>query len=138
MLSTLLHNGLIPDPLIRLGIRNLLKQRIREISPPPGKTLIEAKKAFFEKLKESPLALNTQDANEQHYEVPSEFYLYALGPNLKYSCAYFEGNETLEEAEEAMLERTVRTAQIQPGDKVLELGCGWGSLTLFMAKTFPD
>ena len=138
MLDSLVNSGLVPDFLIRTGIRKLLKERIKEITPTPPHSLQDAKSKFVTMMKSSPLAVQTRDANEQHYEVPTEFYLHALGPNLKYSCAYFDGNEDLGTAEVKMLERTVAMARIKPGDKVLELGCGWGSLTLFMAKKFPE
>ncbi len=138
MLDSLLASGLIPDPLIRLFIRRFIKQRIKEITPNPPQTLEEVKQNFFSMMKSSPIALNTSDANQQHYEVPTEFYQLALGPNLKYSCAYFTPGKSLEQAEIEMLERTVKMARIQPGDKILELGCGWGSLTLYMAKKFPE
>ena len=138
MLDSIVASGLVPDFLIRSGIRKLLKERIKEITPPPTETLAQAKNKFVEMMKTSPIAIQTRDANEQHYEVPTEFYLYALGPNLKYSCAYFDGNEDLGTAEIKMLERTVAMAKIKPGDRVLELGCGWGSLTLFMAQKFPS
>lgn len=137
MLDSMVSRGLVPDFIIRTGIRKLLKDRIKEITPTPPHSVEEAKKRFVEMMKSSPLAVQTRDANEQHYEVPTEFYLYALGRNLKYSCAYFEEGDSLEAAEVKMLERTVAMAKIRPGDKVLELGCGWGSLTLFMAKKFP-
>jgi len=133
MIDSAISSGLVPDAIIRFGIRKLLKSRLEEIYSHK-----DQKNAFFEMLKKSPLALNTRDANEQHYEVPTEFYLYALGPNLKYSSAYFDGHESLEAAEIKMLEKTVEMAQIKNGEDVLELGCGWGSLTLFMAKKFPD
>lgn len=138
MIDSIIRTGLVPDVVIRSGIRRLLKERIKEISPTPPDSLEQLKSKFIDMMKTSPLAVQTRDANEQHYEVPTEFYLYALGPNLKYSCAYFENNEELEKAEINMLERTVSMAKIQAGDKVLELGCGWGSLTLFMAKKFPS
>lgn len=138
MIDSIINTGLVPDFVIRSGIRRLLKQRIKDISPEAPKSLHELKKQFVEMMKTSPLAVQTRDANDQHYEVPTEFYLYALGPNLKYSCAYFEEGDSLETAENKMLERTVSMARIKSGDKVLELGCGWGSLTLFMAKKFPD
>lgn len=137
MLDSMVSRGLIPDFIIRTGIRKLLKDRLKEITPKPPQSIEDAKKRFVDMMKSSPLAVQTRDANEQHYEVPTEFYLYALGPNLKYSCAYFEDGDSLSQAETKMLERTVSMARIQPGDKVLELGCGWGSLTLFMAKKFP-
>jgi cyclopropane-fatty-acyl-phospholipid synthase len=138
MLDSLISTGLVPDFLIRKGIRKLLKQRLKEIAPAPTESLQSLKEKFIQMMKASPIALHTRDANEQHYEVPAEFYLYALGPNLKYSCAYFEEADDLGTAEIRMLERTVETAKIKDGDKVLELGCGWGSLTLFMAKKFPN
>lgn len=138
MLDSIVSRGFVPDFLIRTGIRKLLKERLKEITPDPAQPLEDAKMKFISMMKKSPLAVQTRDANEQHYEVPTEFYLYALGPNLKYSCAYFEEGDSLEQAEIRMLEKTVAMAKIRPGDKVLELGCGWGSLTLFMAKKFPE
>lgn len=137
MMDSIISSGLVPDFVIRTGIRKLLKNRLKEITPAPHKSLQETKEKFMEMLKQSPLAVQTRDANEQHYEVPTEFYLYALGPNLKYSCAYFDQGDNLETAERKMLERTISMARINDGDKILELGCGWGSLTLFMAKKFP-
>ena len=138
MLDQLVSNALIPDPFIRIGIRRLLAQRLEEIQQPNPEALKKYKKEFIDQCKKAPIAVQTRDANEQHYEVPTEFYLYALGPNLKYSCAYFEEGDDLGEAEEKMLLKTVQTAKLQNGDKILELGCGWGSLSLFMAKKFPD
>src|SRR6185436_13213755 len=86
----------------------------------------------------SPIAINTIDANQQHYEVPTEFYLNVLGPNLKYSSCYFESPaESLETAEERMLALTCQRARLQDGDSILELGCGWGSLSLWMAQHYP-
>lgn len=137
-MDAIISSGFVPDFILRYGIRKLLKERIKEITPLPPHSVEEVKKKFVSMMKTSPLAVQTRDANEQHYEVPTDFYLYALGPNLKYSCAYFEDGDTLESAEIKMLERTVSMARIKPGDKVLELGCGWGSLTLFMAKNFPE
>jgi cyclopropane-fatty-acyl-phospholipid synthase len=138
MINTIISSGFVPDFIIRTGIRRLLKERIKDITPNPPQSIEEVKNSFINMMKASPLAVQTRDANEQHYEVPTDFYLYALGPNLKYSCAYFEENESLEEAEIKMLERTLSMARIRSGDKVLELGCGWGSLTLFTAKKFPE
>ena len=130
----LLERDWLPDSLIRLGIRRLLRQRILEIQG-------VSESEYIRMLKSSPLAIHTREANEQHYEVPTEFYLKVLGPRLKYSCAlYPQGNETLGQAEELMLALTVERARLQalkPGAQVLELGCGWGSLTLYMAEHFP-
>lgn len=138
MLDSLVASALIPDPFIRIGIRRLLAQRLVEISQGSDQALRTYKENFIKKCKESPIAVQTRDANEQHYEVPTEFYLTALGPNLKYSCAYFEQGDDLGKAEERMLEKTVATARIHDGEKILELGCGWGSLTLYMARQFPN
>jgi cyclopropane-fatty-acyl-phospholipid synthase len=138
MIDSIISSGIVPDFIIRLGIRNFLKIRIRDITPPASTSLQEVKQKFISMMKASPLAVLTGVANDQHYEVPTEFYLSTLGPKLKYSCSYFDKNDTLETAEIKMLERTVKMARICDGDSVLELGCGWGSLTLFMAEKFPN
>eukprot|EP00897_Mesotaenium_endlicherianum_P005647 jgi/Mesen1/510/ME000104S10602 len=90
-------------------------------------------------LKAMPIAINTQDANEQHYEVPTEFYQLFLGKHLKYSSCYFKTpTTTLDDAEEAMLALYCERAQLQDGQEVLELGCGWGSLSLYVAAKYPS
>ena len=89
-------------------------------------------------LRESPVAIETARANEQHYEVPAAFFQRVLGPHLKYSCCWYgDGARTLGEAEEAMLRLTCARAELADGQRVLELGCGWGSLTLWMAAQYP-
>jgi cyclopropane-fatty-acyl-phospholipid synthase len=138
MMDSIISSGMVPDFILRAGIRRLLKIRLKDITPPTSTSLQEVKQKFIGIMKASPLAVHTRDANDQHYEVPTEFYLYTLGPKLKYSCSYFESDNTLEEAEIEMLERTVKMARISNGESVLELGCGWGSLTLFMAEKFPQ
>ncbi|MFZ9855169.1 MAG: SAM-dependent methyltransferase [Limisphaerales bacterium] len=137
-LDRCLTRDLIPDPLLRFGIRRLLQERLRE----ENKGGVEAQRrhlqSLIETLRRSPIALETAAANEQHYEVPTRFYQLCLGPRLKYSsCLYPSGSETLAEAEERMLALTVERAQLADGQDVLELGCGWGSLTLWMAERFP-
>src|SRR5262249_32108595 len=95
-------------------------------------------KSLIAQLKASPIAINTADANSQHYEVPTGFYQLCLGKHLKYSAAYWpDGCESLDTAEEAMLNLTCERARLQDGEAILELGCGWGSLSLFMAARFP-
>lgn len=134
-----LDKGLIPDFLIRQGIRKLLKERLQESWQ--GGVEIQRKNHYdlIQMLKESKVAQATADANEQHYEVPPEFYRLALGKNLKYSCAlYPSGKESLDEAEDLMLGMTMERAKLTDGLHILELGCGWGSLTLAMAKRFPN
>ena len=129
----LAERGLVPLPGLRMGVRGLVRQRLRDATTGPDVA------TFAAMLAESPLALAPDKANEQHYEVPSEFFELALGPRLKYSGAYWPpGVSTLEEAETAMLERTCDRAQLCDGQDILELGCGWGSLTLYMAEAFPN
>ena len=128
----LLERSAVPDPIVRAGIRSLLRARLREESR------LDRKAAFIEELKRSPIALHTEAANAQHYEVPAAFFLEVLGPHLKYSSGLWEpGARTLAEAELAMLRLTVKRAALENGQRILELGCGWGSLTLFMAELFP-
>ncbi len=138
MIDALLAAGVVPDVLIRTGIRALLRQRLRE----EAEGGLEAVHARFRRhlaaWSAGPIAVNTRDANEQHYEVPPRFFELTLGPRLKYSSALFAtGTETLGEAEEAMLALTCERAQLADGQDVLELGCGWGSLTLWMAEQYP-
>lgn len=130
----LMEKGWAPDALIRMGIRGLVKQRLRE-----EKSRQNSQTELVDQLKKSPIALHTQKANEQHYELPCEFFLQALGRHLKYSCCYFpEGVQGLDEAEAAMLALTCERSELEDGMKILELGCGWGSLTLWMAKHYPQ
>lgn len=131
--------GAIPDPAIRFGIRQLCKARLHEFDfNSLEKTQSEAQ-AYANMLKASPLAVHTREANEQHYELPSDFFLHVLGKNLKYSSCYWDENtKTLDEAEDLALSIYLERAQIKDGMRILELGCGWGSLTLFMAKAFPN
>ncbi|MGA2097483.1 MAG: cyclopropane-fatty-acyl-phospholipid synthase family protein [Candidatus Acidiferrum sp.] len=94
--------------------------------------------SFIARLKASPIAIDTSAANAQHYEVPSRFFELCLGRRLKYSCAYWpESVHTLDEAEEAMLNLTAERARLSDGQRILELGCGWGSLSLYLAQRFP-
>jgi len=139
MILTLLEKNLIPDGLIRIRIRQLLRQRLAEEGKGGLEAVQERFMALVAKLKTSPIAINTAEANEQHYEVPPRFYELALGKRLKYSSAYFgPGVGSLDEAEEAMLKLTCDRAQLKDGQKILELGCGWGSLTLWMAERYPQ
>ena len=134
----LLERDLLPDFLIRFGIRRLLAERLRE----ERKENAEAQQAHLmglvDRLRESPVAIATREANEQHYEVPSAFFEKVLGRHLKYSsCYYRPGVTSLDQAEAAMLELTCARARLRDGEDILELGCGWGSLTLWMAAQFP-
>ena len=135
----LAERGLLPDALVRLGIRRLCAQRLREEHAHDSVAAWLRFRAHLDALRESPVALHTDAANAQHYELPPRFFELCLGKRLKYSSCYFpRGNETLEQAEEAMLALYAERAQLADGQDVLELGCGWGSLTLWMAQHFPQ
>ncbi|MCX6621591.1 MAG: cyclopropane-fatty-acyl-phospholipid synthase [Acidobacteria bacterium] len=137
--SRWLERDLLPDWLIRLGIRRLLAARLREESQGGPEAQAERLMQFVEQLRRSPVAISTDAANTQHYEVPAEFYRQVLGSNMKYSCALWsEAVAELAEAEAAMLDLTCRRARLEDGQDVLELGCGWGSLSLYMAGHYPN
>jgi cyclopropane-fatty-acyl-phospholipid synthase len=138
MINSLIEKNLMPDPIIRFGIRRLLKQRLKDDIGTNETSKSQKKKDFLETQKTFPIAVNTVDANEQHYEVPTEFYKYALGKNKKYSCGHWDNSSNLDDAELEMLEITTERAKLVDGQDVLELGCGWGSLTLFMAGKYPN
>lgn len=135
----LLEKNLVPDFLIRQGIRNLLKQRIKDETNPDLEVQQQHFMDLLKTFKSSAIAVETKAANEQHYEVPTPFYLHVLGKNLKYSSGYWKkGNTDFDRSEDDMLELTCQRAELKDGMEILELGCGWGSLTLFMAKKFPN
>ncbi|KAJ3116433.1 hypothetical protein HDU96_009690 [Phlyctochytrium bullatum] len=136
----LLDSGYVPDTLLRLGIRHLLARRKKQCDLGSIAANDAAKSAYIASLRErAAIAVNTKEANEQHYEVPTAFFRTHLGKRMKYSsCWYEDGATTLEEAEEAMLELYVQRARIVDGNSILELGCGWGSLCLYLAERFPN
>jgi len=126
----------LPDFLIRYGIRRLLADRLAHERTNDKETSIDA---FVAELKRSPIAIETDKANEQHYELSADYFLKVLGPRLKYSCGWWsDDSNTLAESEEAMLRLTCQRAELEDGQKILELGCGWGSLTLWMAEQYPN
>lgn len=129
-IDAVVDSGRLPDPLLRSTIRGLLRaRRTAETSGP---------EALAAELFAGPVTVAVDAANAQHYEVPARFFELILGPRLKYSSAWWpEGVDTLGAAEEAMLDLTCRRAGIADGQDVLELGCGWGSLTLWMAERYP-
>ena len=128
----LLERNLIPDSLIRFEIRRLLRQRLNELKRSDHAVFIKA-------LSDSPIALSVDAANQQHYEVPAGFYEKVLGARMKYSCALYESaGDSLNSAEEKMLALTCERAEISDGQDILELGCGWGSLTLWMAEKYTN
>jgi cyclopropane-fatty-acyl-phospholipid synthase len=135
----LTEQGLIPDVVIRRGIRHLVKQRLREIHSHDVEAMARIQYEFIQAMQQAPIALVPEKANEQHYEVPETFYQHALGPHLKYSSAYWpEQVTTLAGAESAALQQTCAHARLEDGQEILELGCGWGSLTLWMAAHYPN
>jgi len=138
LLILLAEKGLLPDAIIRLGIRRLCRQRLVDASN-TNEALMEQEHAdWIDVLKESPIALVPEKANEQHYEVPPRLFELVLGDRLKYSSGLWpEGVSSLDESEVAMLKLTIQRAGLVDGQDVLELGCGWGSLTLYMAECFP-
>jgi cyclopropane-fatty-acyl-phospholipid synthase len=135
---SLTDRGVIPDAAIRYGIRNLVRQRLEEISFKDEATLGSHKMAFIADMGGSSIAPSPEKANSQHYEVPTKFFQRVLGPQLKYSSGYWpKGVESLAEAEEVSLRETSEHADLHDGQSVLELGCGWGSLSLWMAAQYP-
>lgn len=136
----LAESGLLPDPVIRFGIRQLLRRRLAAVVAPSAEQACARNRAFRETLRRGPVALVPDLANAQHYEVAAEFFVRVLGPRLKYSCCLFEGDardDDLASAEVRMLERTCERAGIEDGMSILDLGCGWGSLSLFLAERYP-
>lgn len=138
-LLNLAESGKIPDFLIRKGIKNLCQQRLLDEGCNDAEQADRRFNDLIKKLKESPVAIETQAANEQHYELPTEFFKLCLGDRLKYSSGYYpKGTETLNEAEVHMLMLYSQRANLRDGQDILELGCGWGSLTLWMAEQYPN
>jgi cyclopropane-fatty-acyl-phospholipid synthase len=138
----LLERDLVPDFLIRRRIRALLGDRLREASAGGPERQQQRLQEFVRTLAASPVAIETAAANEQHYEVPTEFYTRVLGKNLKYSGCYYPDRQSppaagLDAAEARMLALTCERARLADGDRILELGCGWGSLSLWMAANYP-
>jgi cyclopropane-fatty-acyl-phospholipid synthase len=124
--------------VIRAGIRRLLDRKLKEIHATDVEKAAIIKNRFVQMMGESPIALVPHLANEQHYEVPAAFYSEVLGKNRKYSCCYWPtGVNDLDAAEDAALNVTAERAGIEDGMKVLDLGCGWGSLSLWIAEHFP-
>ena len=135
----LCERGLIPDSLTRYGMRQLIKTRLVDEANLDGEARSRRFNQFLDELRAAPIAIETKAANQQHYEVPASFFHKHLGPQLKYSCClYPTGNETLAEAEQKMLELYAERAQLSDGMRILDLGCGWGSLSTWLAKRYPN
>ena len=133
--NPLLARGLIPDWILRRGVRSQGKERLNMMNK------VDSTKEYSKFINEAStgnIAVNTDDANNQHYEVDSEFFKYCLGKNLKYSCCFWDENTLdLDAAEDNMLEIYSERAQITDGMSILDIGCGWGSLSLFLAQKYP-
>lgn len=139
VITSLLEKNLLPDPLIRLGIRRLLAERLRDETKANAEEQQKHLMELIAFLKASPIAVNTHDANEQHYEVPTEFFRLVMGKHMKYSSGFWANDSiSFDRSEEDMLELTTERAELKDGMRILELGCGWGSLSLFMAKKYPN
>lgn len=138
-LINIAERGVFPDLLLRKGIKNLISARRDGQIPLDSLHHAEEMRELVRDLSVSPIAVHQEDANSQHYEVPSGFYGFVLGEHKKYSSCYFrEGVQDLDTAERDSLEQIIERAQIKDGMRILDLGCGWGSLTLFAAEMFPN
>jgi cyclopropane-fatty-acyl-phospholipid synthase len=134
----LLESDWLPDAAIRLGIRRVLRARLAELHQNADADPAAWHRRFVADRSTGPIAVQTGAANTQHYEVPTSFYRYVLGPHMKYSSGWWDTNTgTLADAEARMLALSVERADLRDGQRVLELGCGWGSLSLWMARAFP-
>ena len=132
------ERGWVPDWMVRRGIRRLLRARLAEIGAGDCEAAAAATRRFVEEMDASEIAPMPDQANSQHYELPPAFFREVLGPHRKYSCCYWgHGVEDLPAAEEAALAITAERAGLEDGMRILELGCGWGSLTLWMARRYP-
>jgi cyclopropane-fatty-acyl-phospholipid synthase len=121
----------VVDPVLRAGIRVACARRLRAERSRDAA-------AWVDELRRSPIAIETAAANAQHYEVEPELFRLILGPRRTYSCCLWDGARTLAEAEEAMLARTCERAGVEDGMELLDLGCGWGSLTTWLAERYPS
>ncbi len=134
----LVETNRVPDWLIRAVLRRSLTQTLKRRYRTSLEERTAEKRALIKKLRQSPIAIHTDDPNRQHYEVPSDFFRVVLGKRLKYSCCYWpDGKTSLDEAEEAMLRLTCERARLEDGMEVLDLGCGWGSLSMWIAEQYP-
>ncbi len=129
------EGGWVPDRLVRQGIRRLCRRRLRASEEDANTSRT---RAFLEELRQGPIALVPEKANQQHYELPAAFFQHVLGPRLKYSSCYFAQPDTpLAKAEDDALRMTCAHAELRDGQRILELGCGWGSLSMWMASQYP-
>ncbi|XP_038898146.1 (S)-coclaurine N-methyltransferase-like isoform X2 [Benincasa hispida] len=134
-----LERNLLPDAVIRRFIRLLIANRLRSGYKPSSQLQLSDLLHFVLSLREMPIAIKTDRPNAQHYELPTSFFKLVLGKHLKYSCCYFnDKSSTLEDAEEAMLQMYCDRSQLKDGHTVLDIGCGWGSLLLYVAQNYTN
>ncbi|XP_071729728.1 (S)-coclaurine N-methyltransferase-like [Rutidosis leptorrhynchoides] len=139
LIMALLERNLLPDFVIRKLTCYLLSSRLRSRFKSTSQQQLQDLMDFVHSLKDMPIAVKTEDAKSQHYELPTSFFNLVLGKNFKYSCCYFEDkSSTLEDAEEAMLQLYCDKSQLQDGQSVLDVGCGWGSLSLYIAQKYSN
>ncbi|XP_015085437.1 (S)-coclaurine N-methyltransferase-like isoform X1 [Solanum pennellii] len=132
-----LERNLLPDTVIRRLTRLLLAARLRSGYKPSSELQLSDLLQFVQSLKEMPIAVMTEKPKSQHYELPTSFFKIVLGKHLKYSCCYFKDKlSTLEDAEKAMMELYCERSQLKDGHTVLDVGCGWGSLSLYIAQKY--
>ncbi len=137
--ESLVARRLLPIWLFRLGVRLTLLRGLRHGYAKGAERLQTGRRALLRKFRRSPIAQQAEDANRQHYEVPTRFFQLVLGKRMKYSCCLWPpAVTTLDQAEEAMLQLTCQRAGIQDGMRILDLGCGWGSLSLWIAEHYPS
>ncbi|KAF9616998.1 hypothetical protein IFM89_033068 [Coptis chinensis] len=137
MMLASLERGLLPDLIVRKLTKLLLSTRLRDGYKPTSQEQLDHLLQFAHSLQDMPIAIKTETPKSQHYELPTSFFNMVLGKNMKYSCCYFlDNSSTLEDAEKAMLDLYCERAQIKDGHTVLDIGCGWGSLSLFIAQKY--
>jgi cyclopropane-fatty-acyl-phospholipid synthase len=135
----LAEHGWLPDSVVRFGIRRLLEKRLEGEGRYDEQLMHRKRSEALSLMQSSPVAVATDEANEQHYELPPGFFARVLGQHMKYSSCYWnDGTANLDEAEQTMLDLYAHRAELADGQQVLELGCGWGSLSLYMARRYPN
>jgi cyclopropane-fatty-acyl-phospholipid synthase len=133
-----MEQGFVPDRVVRGAIRRLLRARLVELRCDDVEHVADESARFIASMNVAPIAPLPHKANEQHYELPADFFAHILGPHRKYSACYWgEGIQSLDAAEKAALDITCQRAELADGQTILELGCGWGSLSLYMAERYP-
>jgi cyclopropane-fatty-acyl-phospholipid synthase len=139
LLLPIVEHHIIPDAVIRYFVRREIARGLNRVKSLTTEQKAQETRNFIAEIKTLPIAVQQAKANEQHYEVPDAFYQLVLGPALKYSSGYWPTSKTtLEESEVAMLELYCERAGLKDGMSLIDLGCGWGSVTLFMAKKYPN